>query len=263
MSEFDHPDGKHRNDDSSQAIAIIAQELRSPLMPIINAATVLRNTPIDEGMVRRAAGVIDRQARMLSRLVDDLLEVAISRTGRLCIRRKPTSMASIVDMCAETVAAAVADYGHQLQVDVAPQSMDLDADSFRVVQALKNVVLNAAQYSDRGRLIRILAARENGDAVVRVVDQGFGIDAAHLESIFDLYENSSRKDDSRKVGGLGVGLYLARYVAQAHGGTLVAKSDGVGRGSTFTLRLPCHYADRPDRALEEPSSRSDSRFTTA
>src|SRR6188768_945693 len=149
MSDVEMTDDEHRNDGSSQAIAIIAQELRSPLMPIINAATVLRNTPIDEGMVRRVAGVIDRQARMLSRLVDDLLEVAISSTGRLCIRRKPTSMPSIVDMCAETVAAAVADYGHQLQVDVAAQSMDLDADSFRVVQALKNVVLNAAQYSDR------------------------------------------------------------------------------------------------------------------
>jgi signal transduction histidine kinase len=250
--------------DGNRAIAIIAHELRSPLMPILNAAMFLRTGPFEGTAVRRIAGVIDRQARMLCRLVDDLLEVSRSRSGHLAIQRGPTSMAAIVDMCVETVTPIVADYGHRLEVDVASESMELDADPFRLSQALKNLVLNAAQYSERGGIIRIRAERVLGEAVVQVKDQGFGIDAAQLESIFELYQRLGHIDTPRSSGGLGVGLYLARYVAQVHGGSLSAHSAGLGLGSTFTLRVPCHFPDNPATdALEEPSSRSLSFFTTS
>jgi signal transduction histidine kinase len=219
-------------------LATVAHELRTPLMPIINSAQILQRRGIDPELVQASARIIERQARLLGRLVEDLLDVSHARLGAVHLKRERVSMADIVESTVQMMAAHFSDRGQRLQVAISADAMELHADPTRLCQALRNLLVNSAKFSGRGTLIRVRAARDHGDAVVVVSDEGVGIDASHLESIFTLYTQVGGRTASGD-GGLGIGLYLARRFVEAHGGTLTATSKGMTRGSSFTIRVPC------------------------
>jgi signal transduction histidine kinase len=226
-------------DDLDHHVAMVAHELRDPLLPILNAAAVLLRFPPDAALVQRSAAIIDRQARHMSHLIDDLMNISRVKLGNLPMHRAPVSIAEIIGRCVETLEPFCAQRNQRLLVNVSHASMDLDADAIRLTQALRNVVANAAKFSDHGAELRIGAEIQGDCVIVKVSDSGIGIDPADLEPIFSPFVRGAQGAAAHTNGGLGVGLYLARSFVEAHGGTLIASSAGRGRGSTFTLRLPC------------------------
>jgi signal transduction histidine kinase len=231
--------------DPNHYMALVAHELSDPLTPIINAAAVMKDQPADEDRVRRCADIIARQARHMMGLIEDLVQFSRMRDGKLNLNRARVSMAEIVRRAVEAASPFCLQRMQRLRVSVAPERMILDADAARLTQALRNLIVNASKFSEPGSEIRVDAERDGGDVLVIVSDPGIGIDFAQLDSIFTLLTK-------RANGGLGIGLFLARQFAEAHGGSLRAASPGVGKGSTFTLRVPCVAAGKD--AAETPVS---------
>jgi signal transduction histidine kinase len=260
-----NPEADEREFQRDRLLATVAHELRTPLMPIISGALILQRRGIDPELTRATARIIARQARLLGRLVDDLLDVSRVKLGAFELQSRRVSMAAIVESCVQTLTPYISDRGQRLQVTISRESMELDADAARLCQALQNLIVNSAKFSERGAVIRVHAARDQGDAVVVVDDEGVGINAAHLESIFTLYAQVGASSRHDRGGGLGIGLYLARRFVEAHGGTLIAASAGLGKGSSFTIRIPCPgVAPEAARVPQcDPSSRSVSALTTA
>lgn len=225
--------------DRNSYVAMVAHELRDPLMPIINAAAVLRRMPLDVDLVHRSAGIIERQAKVMNRLIDDLLNVSRVQTAKLQLQRSAVTMAEIVEQCLESMSPLFQQRGQRLVMSVSVEVMAMYADPLRLGQALRNLVANAAKFSDPKDEVLVRAFRDQREAVVTVTDTGAGIEPAELEMIFGLFTQAERTRAPHTNGGLGIGLYLARHFAEAHGGSLTATSDGPGRGSTFMLRIPC------------------------
>lgn len=251
--------------DRNNYVSMVAHELRDPLMPIINAAAVLKRMPLDPELVRRSAGIIERQANLMNRLIDDLMNVSRVQTGKMRMERSSVSMSEVVEQCMETMAPLFKQRGQRLLVTVSRDAMTMYADASRLTQALRNLVANAFKYGDPHKEVRVCAYREQGEAVVTVADFGIGIEPAELDSIFGLFVQAGTPNSPRANGGLGIGLYLARTFAEANGGSITAVSSGHGRGSTFMLRVPCLPFDastvREDQYI--PSRRSLSFLTTA
>ncbi len=220
----------------NQFIAMLGHELRNPLAPIRNAARVMKQRD-DAATIAWARDVIDRQVAQLSRLVDDLLEIARLERGKIALKLGPTDAAAVVAAAVETVAPEIDARGHRLEVVVPEAAVLVTADPIRMGQVLSNLLHNAAKYTEDGGSIRISVAAEAAEAVFRVRDDGIGIPAAVLGRIFDVFTQDDRTLD-RSQGGLGLGLPLVRGLAEMHGGTVSAFSEGPGRGSEFVVRLP-------------------------
>jgi signal transduction histidine kinase len=230
-------------------------------MPIINAAALLARSPGDAELVRRNATIIDRQSRIISRMIDDLMTMSSVQMGNLRLQRTPVSMATLVRRCLETVEPFAVQRGIRLVVSVSSGPMEIHADALRLGQALQNVLFNAVKYSEPDAEVHLRVERSGSEISITVSDKGVGITAIDLESIFLLCPQA----DSRKsASGLGIGLYLARHLVEAHGGSLVAASAGPRLGSTFTILLPClaPVAVAAQVLQDLPSSRSDSFLTT-
>ena len=234
----DETASERTGDDADLLLAMVARALRAQLKPIDSGALVLQRRGLDPELARATARVIERKGHLLGRLIDELVDISEARLGTLRLHRQPVSMSAIVESCIEGVTRCVNDAGHRLEVSVSRESMELHADTARLCQALRNLIMNAVRISVRGATIRVRAARDHADCVVVVSDDGLGIAAVDLEAIFAL-RGTLQPDDAHPEGGLGVGLYLARRFVEAHGGTLVAASPGANRGSNFTLRMPC------------------------
>lgn len=247
--------------DRDQHVAMVAHELRSPLLPIINAAAVIARMPEDVDLVRRSAAIVERQARIISRMIDDLTSLSSAQLGNLRLQRAPVSVASVVRRSLETVEPYAIQRGIRLIVNVSSAPMEIHADALRLSQALQNVLFNAAKFSDPDGEIQLRAERVGDEISIAVSDNGIGMATADLELMFELFKQG---DSRRSSDGLGIGLYLARHVVEAHGGSLVAASAGPSLGSTFTIRVPCLAldADTPQTLQDLPSSRSDSVLTT-
>lgn len=246
--------------ETAHYVAMVAHELRSPLMPILNAASLMARAPQEVDMVRRSAVVIERQARIIGRLIEDLMSVSSTRMGGMRLRRAPLAMTELLQQCVETVTPFALQRGLRLHVAYPREPLELFADSLRLEQALQNVLFNAVKFSHPGGEVRLAIERAGDEVLITVSDDGIGIAASELESIFELF----KQGDSRHYGGLGIGLYLARQMIEAHHGSIIAASAGAGLGSTFSIRIPSltadDYANGP-RDIGE-SSRSDSVFTT-
>jgi signal transduction histidine kinase len=215
-------------------LAMLGHELRNPLSAISNAVHVLehRGGPSAGG---GAHAILRRQVEHLTHLVDDLLDVERVMTGKIVLERSPLELADTVEHSLATLNAAGRLDRHALAVDTS--SVWVDADRTRIEQIVANLVVNAVKYTPAGAAVSVWAGREGADAVLRVRDEGVGIEPALLPHIFELFVQGKRSLD-RAQGGLGIGLTLARRLAELQGGTLTAESDGPGRGSTFTFRLP-------------------------
>ena len=254
---LDAQSGRDRAEQESQAkdefMAMLAHELRNPLSAISAAIQVLeasdgRNaTP-----ALRARSIIARQVKHLARLVDDLLEVGRVVTGKIVLDRRPIDFADLVHR-------AVAVFGERRNdqhLDITTQSAWIEGDLVRMEQIVNNIVGNAVKYTPAGGSVRVRLTTEDGDAVLRVEDNGYGIAPELLPRIFDLFVQGERTLD-RAQGGLGIGLTLVRRLVVLHGGTVSASSDGPGRGSVFTVRLPkiaCPASTAPSRTVDDRSS---------
>jgi PAS domain S-box-containing protein len=235
---------RHRAEELARAdrrkdefLATLAHELRNPLAPICNAVEALRLPPEAAPDVRWASGVLDRQVGLLVRLVDDLLEISRIGQGKVKLHREVVELAAIVADAVETSGPLIEGHRHQLEVTLDSEPLRLEGDRTRLAQVVSNLLTNAAKYTPEGGHIWLRAAREGGEVVLRVRDNGIGIVPEMLPRIFDLFSQGERALHHAQ-GGLGIGLSLVKGLVEMHGGTVAAHSGGPGQGSEFTLRLP-------------------------
>ena len=225
----------HRRKD--EFLAMLSHELRNPLAPILNAVQLLRLEQASENPVQlHARAIIERQVAQLTRLVDDLLEVARITTGRVWLRREHVAVSGIVDSAVETARPLIDQRKQQLTVTVPPEPIWLHADAARIEQVLVNLLTNAAKYTDVAGHVWLTVQKDGDTCVLRVRDTGVGIAPELVPRIFDLFTQADRFLD-RAQGGLGIGLTLVQRLTLLHGGT-VHVSSAVGRGSEFVVRLP-------------------------
>lgn len=226
-------------------LAMLGHELRNPLSAVRSAISVAR---LDGERRERALEIATRQSETLRRLVDDLLDAARITRGKVTLKKRPVPFSALVARAVDATRPLVAERGHTLAVAPPPADALVDVDEIRFEQVLTNVISNAARYTDPGGRIEIVASIDGADAVCRVRDDGIGIAAESQATIFDLFVQAGRGLD-RVQGGLGIGLTLARTLIELHGGSIALHSDGIGKGSEFTLRLPLLTqpdADRPE-----------------
>lgn len=219
-------------------LAMLAHELRNPLAPIRNAANLLKlHRKRLDPQLQWAAEAVDRQSHLLVRLVDDLLDVARITRGMVELRPRELDLAQIIDQAVETVEAQLGG-SHPLSIEVDEECRRLNADPARVTQIVFNLLHNAAKYSEPGKRIWLSVYPENGEyCAIAVRDEGRGIPREHRDTIFELFLQGERGLD-RAEGGLGLGLTLVRRLAELHGGSVSAYSQGPGTGSEFIVRLP-------------------------
>ncbi len=220
-------------------LALLSHELRNPLAPIITAARLMQLR--GDVATPREIEVVLRQAQHLVRLVDDLLDVSRVARGKVTLAKKAVELASVVARAVEATGPLLGQRRHQLHVSVPSEGLPIEADEVRLTQVVNNLLTNAARYTPPGGRIEVTAAREEGDVVLRVRDNGIGIDSVLLPHVFEMFVQGARGPD-RQEGGLGLGLSLAQTFTMLHGGTVTAHSDGIGSGSEFTVRLPASTA---------------------
>jgi PAS domain S-box-containing protein len=224
-------------------LTVLAHELRNPLAPLRSSLDIIRRRGVDPTLFPHLCEVMDRQVKQLVRLVDDLLDVSRTIRGKIVLRTEPVRLEEVISTAVDTARPLIESRRHALEVAVDRDVPAVLGDATRLAQVFGNLLNNAAKYTDVGGHIRIEARRSGAQAVVHVEDDGVGIAADALPLVFDLFRQETRSLD-RSMGGLGVGLTLARQLLQMHGGTVEAFSEGPGRGSRFTVRLPA-LAEKP------------------
>ncbi|HTT02317.1 MAG TPA: response regulator [Steroidobacteraceae bacterium] len=239
------------NQRKDEFLAMLAHELRNPLAPIRNAAQILRLHSKGNSKLEWARAVIERQSRHLTRLVDDLLDVSRIVRGQITLETAPVDLHDVVEHALETSRPLLKERKHQLAVSVPAAELRLDADLTRLSQVFANLLINAAKYTPEGGRIWLEAEQRASEAIVRVRDTGMGISSALLPYVFDLFTQGTRTLD-RAQGGLGIGLTLVKKIVEMHGGTVAARSPGLGLGSEFSVCLPLREGTViPKRAPEE------------
>ena len=234
-------------------LALLGHELRNPLAPIVTSLELLRSRSSLDDEVQRACQTLDRQVAHLTRLVDDLLDVSRITSGKIELRRQRYPLGEILDRAVALSQPQFDQRNERLELEVSEPDRDipLELDITRMVQVISNLLLNAAKYSDPGSTVRLRARRDGSEVVVTVADEGRGIDPDMLPRIFGSFVQVKTGG-----GGLGVGLTLARRLIEMHGGSILARSQGVGRGSEFEVRIPIAPGadDAPQPAPVEKSA---------
>ncbi|HRI53322.1 MAG TPA: hybrid sensor histidine kinase/response regulator, partial [Pseudomonadota bacterium] len=225
-----------------QFLAMLAHELRNPLAPIVNALEIMRLREEPDPVYVRARSAMERQVRHMVHLVDDLLDVSRISTGKVTLRQEPVVLADIVQQAVETSRPLINKRNHSLAIDLPRETVRMFADRTRLSQVISNLLNNAAKYTDPGGRITLGCERDAAEIVIRVRDTGIGISPELLPRVFDLFVQADRAAD-RALGGLGIGLTVAQRLVQMHGGSLTARSKGLGQGSEFVVRLPCLPAE--------------------
>jgi two-component system, sensor histidine kinase len=218
----------------NEFLAILGHELRNPLAPMQSAVELIQRHP-DKPVGERVLDIMARQLAHMKRLVDDLFDLSRIGSGKLELRRERLRLADVVDEAIALTRPTIDAQHHALSVIGGDSELLVDGDRTRLVQTLGNLLGNAARYTPPGGRIEVTWGRRDGSAFIRVVDNGMGIDPAMLDRVFEMFV---QEPESHGRGGLGLGLSLARQLAELHGGTLQATSEGKGRGSAFELTLP-------------------------
>jgi PAS domain S-box-containing protein len=217
-------------------LAMLSHELRNPLAPIRNAVQILESDDARGAEGVWARDVISRQVKHMSRVVDDLLDMSRISANKLQIQREDVELAGIVDSAVETSRPLIDEARHRLTIRVPSEPIHLDADPIRLSQVISNLLNNAAHYTKPGGAIALTVEREGSDAIISVKDNGIGISAEMLPRVFEVFAQGTSPEPAQS--GLGIGLSLARALVTLHGGHIEARSDGIGRGSEFLVRLP-------------------------
>jgi signal transduction histidine kinase len=216
-------------------LAMLAHELRNPLGPIRNAVEILRLSE-DRDTRERARELVGRQVRHLARLVDDLLEVSRITQRKVVLRRTTVALAEVFDSACELGRDAFEANGQSFAARLPEQTVWLEVDAVRLSQVIGNLLHNAAKFTPRGGRIELDARLDEG-LVISVADNGVGISPEMLPTVFELFSQADRSLE-RSQGGLGIGLSLVKGLVEMHGGKVEVRSDGPGKGSVFTIRLP-------------------------
>jgi two-component system, chemotaxis family, CheB/CheR fusion protein len=233
-----------------QFLAMLSHELRNPLAAILSATRVLESASWSDGACHDAGQVVARQANHMSRLLDDLLDVARITRGHITLRTGLVDLRDTARSAIEALGPFLAEHETRLVVELADEPLLVLGDAARLQQIQANLLSNASKYSPRGSQVRFELRRTNGEAMIRVTDQGRGIEPDVLPRIFDLFVQG-RQSIARSEGGLGIGLTLLRSLVELHDGRVHAHSDGPGAGSTFTIWLPlAQDAGAADRASD-------------
>ncbi len=214
-------------------LAMLAHELRNPLAPIRSGLDLLALGEVTPEVI----ALMLRQVEQLVRLVDDLLDVSRIMRGKVELRCQPVELARIIERAEETSRPLIDAQQHALTVSLPEDPVWLEADPVRLAQVIANLLNNAAKYTEPGGRIWLTGERSDGEAVIRIRDTGVGIDPELMPHIFELFTQAERSID-RSLGGLGIGLTVAKSLTELHGGRLSARSDGPGQGSEFVISLP-------------------------
>ncbi|MFZ1886389.1 MAG: ATP-binding protein [Candidatus Binataceae bacterium] len=235
-------------------LAMMGHELRNPLAAISGANDVMQSLGIDDPRAVQAMGVVARQSKHLSRMVDDLIDLTRISHAKLKLQKERVELGAALDQAVNTIRPQIESRQHRLSIDIPATPITLDADPVRLSQMLANLLDNAAKFTPNGGEISITAELTDDQVLISVRDTGFGIPKNQIDNIFDLFMqlDTSQTTASR---GLGMGLSLVRNLAQLHGGSVEVVSAGPGQGSVFTLRLPIF----PDSSLPTSSSRDETK----
>ncbi|MGH7287549.1 MAG: hybrid sensor histidine kinase/response regulator, partial [Myxococcota bacterium] len=219
-------------------LAILAHELRNPLAPIRNSVHILRATSRGEPVVEHVGEVIERQVNQMVRLVDDLLEVSRITRGTIDLRREQVDLAGTLASAVETSMPLIEQSGQRLDVALPAEPLTVEGDSVRLTQVFANLLNNAAKYTAAGGKIQLNAARVGDRIEVAVRDTGRGIPVEMLPRVFEMFAQIDRSPNRVRGSGLGIGLTLVKRLVEMHGGSVEARSKGLGEGSEFVVRLP-------------------------
>jgi PAS domain S-box-containing protein len=236
----------HADRQKNEFLALLTHELRNPLAPIRNALHVLAQPGIDPAMGAQLRDIAWRQVDHMARLLDDLLDVTQISQGRIELRTERIDISKIVTRSVEDAAPLLSERHHQLTLDLPKQPLWVEGDPARLEQVFTNLMINAAKYTEPGGRITISARKEGTNAVVRVQDNGIGIDPLMAANIFDLFVQGERRTE-RSAGGVGIGLTLVRRLVELHQGNVEVLSAGRGKGSEFVVTLPASDRPLPDR----------------
>lgn len=226
-------------------LAMLSHELRNPLTPVLAAFELMRSDTLELERRLHCMQVIERQVLMLARIVDDLLDVSRISSGKTELRCVRLDVCDLINRCIDAMRETIDARGHHIEVELS-EGAYIEADPVRIGQVLANLLQNAAKYTDPGGRIVVTAFCDGEDVVVRVRDNGIGMEPEVAPKVFDLFEQTDEAK-RRASGGLGIGLTVVRGLVELHGGTVQARSDGLGLGSEFEVRLP----------LAEPPSERD------
>ncbi|MET0982754.1 MAG: ATP-binding protein [Telluria sp.] len=231
---------RHADQKKDEFLAMLAHELRNPLAPITSAAAILSGDggrSVDQATVQRTSAIIARQAKHMTGLIDDLLDVSRVTRGRVDLDTAELDAKDVIADAIEQVRPLVEKHGHRLTVGLAPAPAIVLGDRKRLVQVMTNLLSNAAKYTPNGGNIGVLLETEASCLVITVRDDGIGMTPELIADAFDLFSQGKRSLD-RSQGGLGIGLALVKSLLLLHGGTITVHSDGLDAGSTFRVRLP-------------------------
>ncbi|WP_250455367.1 PAS domain S-box protein [Caballeronia sp. ATUFL_M2_KS44] len=246
---------QQENRRKDEFLAMLAHELRNPLAPISTAAQLLVLGDRNEHDVRRSSDIIFRQVKHLTELVDDLLDVSRVTRGLATIDKEEVSIKEIINSAIEQARPLIEARQHDLTIQLTSTNAVVLGDRTRLIQVVANLLNNAAKYTPRGGKIELVMKMTGSLVCIDVIDNGTGIDAKLLPHVFELFTQAERTPD-RIQGGLGLGLALVKSIMDLHGGTVTAKSDGLGKGSVFLVTLPILetnrlIAERPLASVED------------
>jgi PAS domain S-box-containing protein len=233
-------------------LAMLAHELRNPLAPIRSAAEVLRTGKLDEVRVKRTSEIIARQVGHMTSLIDDLLDVSRVTRGLVTLENKLLDIKLIVTDAVEQAHPLMKARGHQLMLVLSPVPALVRGDNKRLVQIVGNLLNNASKYTPEGGHISLMTEVTETEVVLSVADDGIGMESDVAARVFDLFAQAERTPD-RSSGGLGLGLALVKSLVELHGGTVACTSEGLGRGSRFTVRLPLARVSGDEAQAAKPS----------
>jgi PAS domain S-box-containing protein len=235
-------------------LATLAHELRNPLAPIRNSLQILKMQHVDPETVQESREVMERQVHHMVRLVDDLLDVSRVMRGKIELRKEPVELATIVARAVETAQSLIEAQEHRLDISLPSESLRLDVDPVRLAQVVGNLLTNSAKYTQAHGHIWLTAHREGKQAVLQIRDNGIGIAPDILPHVFELFVQADHSS-TRAQGGLGIGLTIVKNLVEMHGGSVAVRSDGLGKGSEFEVRLPLLMTKR----REPHGNRQDER----
>ncbi len=218
-------------------LATVSHELRTPLSAILGWARILRTTNPDPERLQTALETIERNARSQNQLIEDLLDVSRIVTGKLRLDVRPVEISGVVTSAVEALRPAADNKGIDLHTVIDPRAGLVSGDSERLQQAIWNLLANAIKFTPDGGRVQVRLQRVDSHVEVVVTDTGMGIEADFLPFVFDRFRQSDGSK-TRKYGGLGLGLSIVRHLIELHGGTAHVASDGLGRGSTFAIKIP-------------------------
>ena len=227
----------HADELKNRFLATLAHELRNPQSVLANSAGVLRRYAAGDLQLQTVAEMIERQVRQTQRLIEDLTDLARSSRGRIELRMQQLDLREMARLAAEAVQSVMTERRHDLATVLPDLPVPIEADADRLQQIMINLLRNAARYTPPGGRISLSVAAEGREGVVRIHDTGVGIPAGQLADIFELFTQVHPENVESRAG-MGIGLALARELVELHGGTIQARSEGIGKGSEFIVRLP-------------------------